>query len=569
MDKKLLSFGFLFLMFIGCGVTNYGSQENSNLSEGEESTLEAPLSGSKVILGPLAGARVRIYEILDNGSYKLLWTEQTSSGNSLDEIGHFDSHKDELLPDQFYLYEATGGCDWDVEDDGAMDQICTPNNGTLRAIVRGKDVIESGGLNLTIATELVYEKITKFLKYNFNKKLLEDSLKTAINSSIKVPLKDKISKLLRFNPIKDKTILGTDNETYIEAVKVAHQGKPIFSKPTVFGISKLWKFDDKFNWLPAENVWASPEGKIYVVIRDYGIEILDKNLNLKGEIYRGKIKRAIFNPEQKKAIISYIEDNTLFLKQLDLNSGDVSDLVSFNFPSFYWHMNLSNDRTKLCISGDSNIYVVNLKDKTYIRIIDTSADTNAYSISYNSCLFSPDGNHLYFTRYTWHSSNNYNYSLVDYNLNSGKESVLNLGSNSITLSPVQLKNFIYLLGKKIYVIDRNSFSVKNIIEAPTVYNVNKMVMLNNGIAAIWGDLTSIVFYDFSNPENPILLRSIGVPTTYSCSTFESKLYCAAGYTIYRINAGDISTPQSLGYFSLSKIKDKYNYPLVYVNFISL
>jgi len=98
-------------------------------------------------LGNLANANVKIYKIEDNGTKSLLWTETTSTGDSLESIGKFNIHDAEIDDNSFYLYEVTGGEDWDADDDGVKDENATLNRGKVRAIAKGSDIKAVAGEN--------------------------------------------------------------------------------------------------------------------------------------------------------------------------------------------------------------------------------------------------------------------------------------------------------------------------------------------------------------------------------------------------------------------------------------
>jgi len=92
---------------------------------------------SKTHYGTLSGAKVSIYEI--GTEKKLLFTEETTYGDSIEEIGNFDMHEEELDSKTFYQFQITGGENWDIDKDGIKDEEPTPNNKIFRAVYKGKD----------------------------------------------------------------------------------------------------------------------------------------------------------------------------------------------------------------------------------------------------------------------------------------------------------------------------------------------------------------------------------------------------------------------------------------------
>ncbi len=91
---------------------------------------------SKRNFGLLADATVNIYELGD-GEKRLLFTETTSTGQTVNEIGNFDPHFSELERDKFYLYEVKGGENMDADNDGTIDEIPVKNHTIYSAIYKG------------------------------------------------------------------------------------------------------------------------------------------------------------------------------------------------------------------------------------------------------------------------------------------------------------------------------------------------------------------------------------------------------------------------------------------------
>jgi hypothetical protein len=110
---------------IGCG-----SQES------KPKTPDSSNKKSKAHYGALSGATVKIYEIGDEK--KLLFTEKTTFGESIEEIGNFNMHEKELNSKKFYQFQITGGENWDIDKDGIKDSKPTSNSQMFRAIYKGE-----------------------------------------------------------------------------------------------------------------------------------------------------------------------------------------------------------------------------------------------------------------------------------------------------------------------------------------------------------------------------------------------------------------------------------------------
>ena len=117
------------LLVTGCGSN---SSTKTTLTHAQKSINNR----AKESYGYLANATVHIYK-LDNGVKKLLFTEKTSNGRSLKEIGNFKSHISDLAPASYYQFEVTGGENWDADSDGIKDATPSPNRNRYVAIYKG------------------------------------------------------------------------------------------------------------------------------------------------------------------------------------------------------------------------------------------------------------------------------------------------------------------------------------------------------------------------------------------------------------------------------------------------
>ncbi|NOZ91490.1 MAG: hypothetical protein GXO60_09425 [Epsilonproteobacteria bacterium] len=164
--------------------------------------------GVAEIYGKLSDAKVKIYEIDDDGNMNLKWTENTSTGAYFLQIGYFDTHSNELNPNNFYLFVVQGGMDYYEDDDGAII-LNSQNSGTIRAIAKGNDIISVGdNFKITPISEILYEKVEAFLKNDFDK----DGLSDILNQESKLIVDDinldgeiTIRDILSFNTISETT----------------------------------------------------------------------------------------------------------------------------------------------------------------------------------------------------------------------------------------------------------------------------------------------------------------------------------------------------------------------------
>jgi hypothetical protein len=120
------------LILTGCG----GDSNNTKHIDKTPVVTTKIDRDAKTHFGVLSDATVNIYQLVE-GDRKLLFSEITSSGTTLDDIGNFNPHLAELEDKKFYLYEVTNGQNWDVDKDGNIDETPTANNNTYRSIKRG------------------------------------------------------------------------------------------------------------------------------------------------------------------------------------------------------------------------------------------------------------------------------------------------------------------------------------------------------------------------------------------------------------------------------------------------
>ena len=200
---------------------------------GDANAQKGIRSDGRALLGNLADAEVKIFLVHKDGTKSLLWSETTSHGDTLEDIGKFYLHDKELDPDCFYVYEVSGGEDWDVDDDGVMDGVATPNNGVVRAIAKGSDIQEAWvDFKVTFLSEIVYEKAFAMLQYRFNKKTFSAVLQEQaalvvedIDGNGEVDNGD----VIRFDPVENKSRLkeplASKMKEYIAKIR---EGKVLF-----------------------------------------------------------------------------------------------------------------------------------------------------------------------------------------------------------------------------------------------------------------------------------------------------------------------------------------------------
>jgi tetrahydromethanopterin S-methyltransferase subunit B len=366
MFKKLIIFiGILIisLFFISC---SSGGGSGSSGSGGGSSSVNN--SEGLAQLGNLSGATVKIYVIEDNGTLTLKWSETTSSGDELGEIGKFNLHDDELNTDKFYLYKVIGGSDWDFDDDGVKDNNATENKGIIRAIAKGSTIREIGAdFRVTAISEILYEKVVKELKYNFNSTTFENILNEKASYIVKDINGDSeinVSDILLFNPVVDRNkLIGNYKFKYGSIVNTVHQGDYIFLNFDY----KIGHYDTAGN---ANEVTISSDGNT-AFVADYanGLVIFDiSDLTNPNEIGH-------YNTSSNANGVTISSDgNTAFVADKDngLVIVDISDLTN---PNEIGHYDTAGYAYKISISSDGNTAFV-ADDSNGLVIVDISDLTN-------------------------------------------------------------------------------------------------------------------------------------------------------------------------------------------------
>ena len=126
---RFIIFSVLLTLWSGCG--GGGTTGNTPISNSDEDVVLN--RGAKEYFGYLANAKVELFE-LDGETKKLLFTEHTTDGEQLDEIGNFDPHMRDMQREKRYLYQVSGGVNWDADKDGIKDTKASANKTVYRAV---------------------------------------------------------------------------------------------------------------------------------------------------------------------------------------------------------------------------------------------------------------------------------------------------------------------------------------------------------------------------------------------------------------------------------------------------
>jgi len=209
-----------------------------------------------VKLGAIADANVSIYMINSIGETELLWSEKTSKGEDIGDIGLFVAHEDDLDVNKWYIYQVEGGLNWDLNGDGIKDDNASVNKSVLRSIAKGSDIqqiiSQTGSWKIDLLSELQYEKVASVLKYNFSSinlqnaldKAAEEILQHSIDSTAK---KATTEDIYRFDFSTDIDLLNKRYKAqYVTIDDGLRKGIPAFMNVTNT-YNNLGKGEDSFS----------------------------------------------------------------------------------------------------------------------------------------------------------------------------------------------------------------------------------------------------------------------------------------------------------------------------------
>jgi hypothetical protein len=342
------------LSFIGCDDNSYAELVNSTNTD------------------------IKIYELTDDGKKILKWTESTRSGEKLDEIGKFSTHINDIDLNKFYLMEVIK-----KSNNVIKENINEPkeNSYTIRAIAKGSDIKDvDNKLNVTIASEMVYQLVKVDLNNNFDSLNFQDKLDKLSNDilSYDIDKSDTIDNrdILQYNSKKHADIftnLYSDqiekfNEQILQGQEIIlnNQNKMDENKSNDFNLTKIGEYKE------IGGIWAvaiSNDGtKAYIAHGMKGIKILDisnpKNPTLLGSYPTQKRATNItLSKDGTKAYVSNFYDGLLIL---DISNPKNPTLLSLT-PTKGCTLDtaISQDGTKAYIAnGSRGVTILDISDSS-------------------------------------------------------------------------------------------------------------------------------------------------------------------------------------------------------------
>ncbi|VAY87473.1 Fibronectin type III domain protein [hydrothermal vent metagenome] len=226
---------FLILLVVGCGEgESIHIQLDNQIINNNKTTQYIP---GFVALGPLSGATVEIYELDKKGSEKLIYTTTSSIGD-VSSAGKFKVPLFLIKDNKFYKIVAKGGEDTDKNDDG-IDDGPTENNGMLRAIINSDTLHTINKINITLASEIIFQMIKNELSSSFTNSSLLKSINTKaklILPNTKATIKDIVNFAPSINPANFNSAGVSDPSSAVLGIlKGIEPNPPANTAPTISG----------------------------------------------------------------------------------------------------------------------------------------------------------------------------------------------------------------------------------------------------------------------------------------------------------------------------------------------
>ncbi|CAA6808395.1 MAG: Proprotein convertase subtilisin/kexin type 7 [uncultured Sulfurovum sp.] len=229
---------------------NVTTPDNNQTSDDNDSIIVNNFG--KAQLGVLAKATVKLYE-LNKVERKLLATTTTSEGTDIKSIGNFNLYLEKLEDDKFYLYEVSGGEDFDVDDDGIIDTQSTANQGLFHLLVLGQHLKSIQTATVSVVSEIVYQRLISSLSLENSEltdkmqELAQKIIEEDINGDGFIGIED----ILKYNPVTDKEKLFTEYQHKVSKVidDILNNRSSDFDAPTFENNSSEIKINENLQFV--------------------------------------------------------------------------------------------------------------------------------------------------------------------------------------------------------------------------------------------------------------------------------------------------------------------------------
>lgn len=415
---------FLLLLIFSLFITGCQEEESAG-SVKSEANLTA-----KVVFGALADAEVKIFRVESDYTKTLLFTEKTQNAAEVEDIGTFNPHESELDNDTYYIYQVSGGTDYDVDSDGIKDITPTESRAVLRAAVKGEWLQSQAKFHISALSEMVYTRVIyslypyyftratkKIVKKDINNDgeinyldvlTFEESNQSALSKAFKIRYPD-FKKVLRKAPRFASALFMPSVATLIKSTatpqksRVTQNGEWLFSveKESTLAVydvnetnrsKEVTRFDTPLLDTAVDLVLTEDETRLFVVTG------LPNSQLLLFDVSKPSFPSLIFEtPIAGDATsVAYEESERLLFVTDAINGLTVYDCLDENNLTVFTHNSTFLNAKKVIVGKDKAVIT---HAKTGFSIVETSSK-NFSTLSTldtqeaNGALFLKGGNYL-------------------------------------------------------------------------------------------------------------------------------------------------------------------------------
>ena len=312
-------------------------------------------------------------------SKTLVYSDTTSVGNDIDTIGLFDSHKLDLNESAFYIYEVSGGEDYDTNNDGIVDATPTTNKGTIHAIIKGSWVRDSDWRpKVNLLTEVYYQWAIEYIDdlEKFENRLIKPqesylSLNRDLNGdNDSYNYYGNAIDALIYDPVNDLHVWNSNKfpERSLEDI----QNRIYKNDPTsALYISNSF-LEQSDIYISGESLVSKDQTNIYMLDRTLSVIDISYVYDFSPiSVMQDYIQKMTISDDQKYLFFTTSKYESIFLKIFDIS--DISNPIEISSAldmPYTIKMKLSHDATKLFITFS------NYSIHSGFKVIDVSNKSN-------------------------------------------------------------------------------------------------------------------------------------------------------------------------------------------------
>jgi hypothetical protein len=332
-------------------------------------------------LGRWGDANVGIYRLEENGTKTLLFSETTSYGGDIDAIGLFDSHRLDLEPERFYLYEVSGGTEYDADNDGIIDGTPTPNGGMIHAVLKGSWVRHlAQRMRINLMTEVYYQWASDEMQ-NYDPDALEAKLLrntgTVIDQNINGDSRYNVLDALLYDPLLHSYAW---NEYLLSPFELRYIAAKLYANDQRYGTFIRNALNENGYTYTLGQAVLSADGTMLFNTDGDGLVLIDlaggsePELILEAEMRRLAISgdgQYLFI-QQRECEYEVCEELSTFMRILDITDPYNPVERSKTLVESFYLMKLSRDETRLFIAPPE-------WENGSLRMIDVSDRQNPFA----------------------------------------------------------------------------------------------------------------------------------------------------------------------------------------------